>query len=110
MRSNERMWLPRLLIAVMLLWALNPSNPYAYYTLLRWVSFGVFGYLCVKAVGCDAVGWAWIFGITAGLYNPIFRVHLNRELWSLVNVATAALAIASAYAHYADRERLPMRN
>jgi Family of unknown function (DUF6804) len=27
------------------------------------------------------VAWIWIFGVLAGLYNPIFRVHLDRSTW-----------------------------
>ena len=35
---------------------------------------------------------------TALVYNPIFRVHLNRELWSIINIVTIAIAVASIFA------------
>lgn len=81
----------------MLLWALNPDNPYAYYTLLRWVCCGIFAYLAFQAFEQKKQGWVLVLGITALFYNPIFRVHLNRELWSVVNVVTIGIAGASVF-------------
>ena len=40
--------------------------------------------------------WVWIFGVSAGIYNPIFRVHLGREIWSLVNVVSVLFLIVHA--------------
>lgn len=82
----------------MLLWALNPDNPYGYYILLRWVCCGVFAYLAFKAFGQEQLGWVWVLGITAALYNPLIRVHLTREIWSVVNVITIGIAVASVFA------------
>jgi hypothetical protein len=79
----------------MLLWALNPDNPYGYYVLLRVVCCGVFAYLTLQALTQEKHGWAWTLGITAVVYNPIIRVHLNREIWSVVNLVTIILAVAS---------------
>ena len=82
----------------MLLWALNPDNPYGYYILLRWVCFGVFAYLAFKAFAHTQQGWAWVLGISAGVYNPVIRVHLTREIWSVVNVITIGIALTSVFA------------
>jgi Family of unknown function (DUF6804) len=90
-------WLPQAVASVLLLWALYPDNPYSYYTLLRWVVCGIFAFLAVKARDHDAGGWVWALGITAALYNPVVPVGLGREVWSLVNVATAGLALASLF-------------
>ena len=83
----------------MLLWALNPHNPYGYDILLRWVCGGVFAYsfFQVLALGDEKQGWAWVFGITALIYNPIFRVHLNRELWQILNIAAVVILVASIF-------------
>jgi len=91
----KAIWLPQVVVCAMLLWALNPHNPYGYYVLLRWVCCGVFGYLAVRAYERRHDGWVWVFGITAGIYNPIVRVHLTREIWSVVNVVTIAIAVVS---------------
>jgi hypothetical protein len=94
----RRIWVPQLLASLMLLWALNPENPYGYYILLRWVCCGVFAYLAFKALDQGHQGWVWVLGITAAVYNPIFRVHLTREIWSVVNVVTIGIAVASVFA------------
>lgn len=82
----------------MLLWALNPGNPYGYYVLLRWVCCAVFGYLASQAFACKQQGWVWGLGLTAAVYNPIVPVHLTRDIWSVVNVFTIGIAVASIFA------------
>ena len=81
----------------MLAWALVPANPYGYYILLRIVLCGIFVFLAVKAHGLKQVGWVWVLAIAAVVYNPIVRVHLNREIWSVVNLATIGLLIATVF-------------
>ena len=62
---------------VMLLWAIYPENPYGYYILLRIVVWGIFIYTAVMANDTpNRELWAWPFGFTAIVYNPIIRVHL----------------------------------
>lgn len=76
--------------------ALLPVNPYGY-IVLRIVVCAVSVYAVVKAVGRHKLGWVWAFGICVALYRPITCVHLNRELRSIINVATIALVITSLY-------------
>lgn len=97
MKTTERIWAPQALASVMLLWALHPDNPYGYYVLLRGVCFGVFGFLVFQSLVLRMHGWSWILGITAFLYNPVFPVHMDREIWTFVNVATIGLAIMSIF-------------
>jgi len=89
----------------MLLWALNPNNPYAYYILLRWVCCGVFAYLAYNSYEQKKQGWVWLLGITALIYNPILRVHLNRELWSVVNIVTIVIAMVSIYTFKSPKDK-----
>jgi len=94
----KKIWIPQTVASVMLLWALNPDNPYGYYILLRWVCCGIFAYLAFQALELEKESWVWTLGITAVIYNPIFRIHLNRELWSVINVVTIGIAIVSIFA------------
>ncbi len=94
----KTIWIPQTVASVMLLWALNPENPYGYYILLRWVCCGVFAYLVFQAVDQEKQAWVCVLGITALIYNPIFRVHLNRELWSIINVVTIVIGVLSIFA------------
>lgn len=88
---------PQFVISAMLLWALNPSNRYSYYIVLRWVCCIVFGGLAVKALGLRKYAWLVALGIAAVVYNPIIRVHLTRDIWSVVNVVTIGLALGSVF-------------
>ena len=81
------------LTIAMLAWALVPSNPYGYYILLRLVVCGACIYLAVSAATLDRPGWTWVLGGAAVLYNPLIRIHLGRDVWEVVNVATIALLI-----------------
>lgn len=93
----KRIWLPQTLVSGMLLWALNPDNPYGYYILLRLVCCAVFAYLAFQAFEIEKKEWVWILGTMAGIYNPIFRIHLTREIWSVVNVITIGMAVVSIF-------------
>lgn len=92
-RSNRRRTLPiaQIVGIGMLGWALVPSNPYGYYVLLRFVVCAVSAYFAFRAYELRMVGWTWVLGVVAVVYNPVVRVHLNREIWSIVNVATMVL-------------------
>ena len=68
--------------------ALNPLNPYGYYILLRWVCCAIFAYFAHVALEKNNKELVWILGIIAFIYNPILPLHLNRPLWTIVNIAT----------------------
>ena len=91
----RRIWIPQAIAVVMLLWALNPENPYGYYILLRWVCCAAFAYLAIKAFAQEKEGWVWVLGVTAVVYNPVIRIHLTREIWSVINVVTIIVAAIS---------------
>jgi hypothetical protein len=93
----KRIWIPQAIAGVMLLWALNPENPYGYYILLRWVCCAVFTYLALKAHGQGKESWVWVFGVAAAIYNPIIRVHLTRGIWSVLNIAGVIVATLSVF-------------
>jgi hypothetical protein len=93
----KRIWIPQAIAGVMLLWALNPENPYGYYIVLRWVCCAAFTYLALKALAQGKEGWVWVLGIMAVIYNPIIRIHLTRDIWSAVNIVTLIIAVLSIF-------------
>ena len=103
----KKIWIPQVVATLMLLWALNPENPYAYYILLRWVCCSLFAFLAVQAIAQEKQGWAWTLGTTAVVYNPILRIHLTREIWSVVNVVTIIIAVASIFAFKSEEKEPP---
>ena len=100
----KKIWIPQAIVIPMLLLALNPDNPYGYYILLRWVCCAAFVYLAFHALTLEESGWVWILGVTAVIYNPIFRVPGTRDMWSLINLATIGLAVASIFVLKHDEE------
>lgn len=85
-----------LTVAAVLVYAIIEKYPYGYYTLLHWICSVVFAYSAVSAFTMNRVAWTWIFGVLAGLYNPIFGVHLDRSTWIGVNLFTIAVIVGAA--------------
>jgi hypothetical protein len=84
---KKEIWIPHAVAGAMLLWALYPENPYGYYILLRWIVCPCFAYTAVQAFKRQKMNWVWILGVIAAIYNPLIPLHLNRELWSVLNLA-----------------------
>ncbi len=86
----------RLLASVLLIWALV-DHEYAYYTILRFVIFGTTSYGIFLAIRFHRIGWAWILGIITILYNPFIPIHLERDMWGIVNICTSILLVVSIF-------------
>ena len=95
---SKALWIPQVVVIVLLLVAFNPGNPYGYYIGLRWACCGCFSYLAYRAWEKHLIGWTWTLAIVAIAYNPFFRIHLGREIWSAVNVVTIGIAVGSIFA------------
>jgi hypothetical protein len=85
-----------LVAAGLLVYAAVERHPYSFYTLLRWICCPVFAYSAFAAYEKNRVLWVWIFGVLASLYNPIFRVHLDRSTWIGVNWFTVGVIVVAA--------------
>lgn len=72
-----------------LLLALGPW-PYGYYMLLRVLVFAA-GVFCAINLWYEQRSMAVGLFLCAAIFNPFLPAHLNRELWSVLNVAGAAL-------------------
>ncbi len=97
MNRRARIWKPQAIAILLLLLALLPL-PYGYYTFLRIICCGVFAYLGIHALDDSKTIFAYILFGVAIAYNPIIRIHLNREIWSVVNVITIAITLISIIA------------
>ena len=76
---------------VMLVAALLPW-PYGYYNFLRICVCGAAAFLAYQQWTHDNAASKWVVVLAAigVLYNPLVPIHLTREIWSVLNVATAA--------------------
>ena len=95
-----------LVAAGMLVYAAIERHPYSYYTLLRWICCPIFAYSAVVAHKKNRVLGVWVFGVLAGLYNPIFRVHLDRSTWIGVNWFTVAVLVVAAMIFWRPTRRV----
>jgi hypothetical protein len=94
---NWKAFAPHILIVALLLLALVPTNPYGYYSVMRWIVSAAFVYLTTKSREQHQTPWVWIWGVAAGIYNPLFPVHATREFWSLINVITIVVVIIGVF-------------
>ena len=71
------------------------SFPYGFYTLLRLIititSAIIIFYTYKSAGGINEI--LIIFALILILYNPIFPVHLTREIWMPINFITSGIYI-----------------
>ena len=49
----------------------------------------------VLAHRVEKLGWTWVMGILAAIFNPVLPIHLEREVWAFIDVAVAVVFVAS---------------
>lgn len=82
------------IIAVLILSVAVIDPPYTssgYYDFLRLIITVVAGYSAYRAWQKGMVAWLWIFIAIALLYNPVFRVELERDQWSIFNCISGVI-------------------
>ncbi|MGA2914719.1 MAG: DUF6804 family protein [Sedimentisphaerales bacterium] len=97
MKNGKPYLIPSIISAVMLLLALA-DWPYGYYILLRFVVCGSAAFVAYLGYFIKKQWVIWTFGIIALLFNPIIRIHLNRELWAFIDIAVAVIFIVNIFA------------
>jgi hypothetical protein len=107
MKRTVGLYIAWLIVAGLLVYADVERHPYSFYTLLRWICCPVFGYSAFTAYEKNRVLWVWVFGVLAALYNPIFRVHLDRSTWIGVNWFTAAVLVVAAIIFWRPSPKSP---
>ena len=106
--AQKNLTTPIVIIVGMMTWALYPHNRYGYYVLLRLISFVLFIVLHLFTIAmikdkrptdlpADFIGWPGLFVLLAIIYNPVVQIHLTREIWSFINIATIILLTAFWY-------------
>ena len=80
--------LPAVVAFIILLVAVAPL-PYEYYQFLRWVICGASIYIAYKAVEWSRQWAVWLFVPVAILFNPLLPIHLTKEIWQYIDLATA---------------------
>jgi len=81
------------LISIALLILALADWPYGYYVLLRLFVCGTTGYLACIEFNRERQGWTWILGFIALIFNPLFPLHFDREVWSIIDLGVAVILI-----------------
>lgn len=82
--------LPALMMAVAVL-----PMPYGYYQFLRLVTVIAAGWIAVYLWSEGRSAWAVAMCCVALLFNPVFRVALERDHWVPLNVIAALLFLTA---------------
>lgn len=78
------------LATILLFWAIG-DHSYSYYQFLRWAITIIGAYSAYLAYENKKKAWAWIFAITAILFNPIAPFYLSKETWQMFDFAGAVV-------------------
>lgn len=105
MMYNKKKNVAALIAAAFLFLAMFGGWPYGFFTLLRFVVFAVAAYIAWMAYEEKKEKWVWIFGFLAVLFNPFIIIHLNRELWSVIDAIVGVFMIVSIFALKLGREQ-----
>jgi hypothetical protein len=72
------------------------SWPYGYYILLRWIVCAVAIVFALHGNFVESAWAIWVFGSLAILFNPLVPVHLSRNAWAPIDVASAIAFVVGA--------------
>lgn len=84
----------KVILAVLLLGCLLKWS-YGYYEFVRFVGMIGFGILAYSAYTKSNQLFLLLWGSSAVLINPIFKISLGRELWNIIDVIWALILIIS---------------
>lgn len=97
MTNNKKKNIILLIAAAFLFLALIDGWPYGFFTLLRFVVFAISAYVAWMSYEAKKEKWVWIFGFLAVLFNPFIVIHLNREIWSVIDLIVGVFMIVSVF-------------
>jgi len=95
MKSKATNILAATVPAFLLLVATFSRQPYGFYTFLRIAVCASAIYLSWYSNQINKGAWLWIFVFVALLFNPVIPVHLTRNVWVLIDLATALVFVSS---------------
>jgi len=88
---NNRTLIPHVVILIALVVALLLAGGAGYYSVMRWMVCAAFVLLALESRALHQERWIWIWGVLAGIYNPIVPVHASKSLWILIDVSAIGI-------------------
>jgi len=80
--------------------------PYGYYNFLRLIVCGTSIFLAIISYQQKNLKWSWAMGIIAFVFNPIFPLHLGKEIWVVIDVIVAIVIFVSLFLIKATRQNV----
>jgi len=97
MKQNKKKNIALLVATTFLFVALFDGWPYGFFTLLRFVVFTSSAYVAWMVYEAKNEKLVWIFGFLAVLFNPFIVIHLNREIWSVIDLIVGVFMVFSVF-------------
>lgn len=94
MRAKDKrnvLTVPLVVCIILLLIAIQPIEEYGYYFFLRWMVTIVAAIICYMSYEQEKRTSMWIAGIIAVLFNPVIPIHLDKEIWKVIDMITAGV-------------------
>lgn len=88
---------PLALVSAALLVVALADLPYGFYTVLRLIVCGTAAYGAWMASETDRTFWTFLLGGIALLFNPVVPVYLDRSVWAVLDLGSAAVLGRSAF-------------
>jgi len=107
MELNKKKNIALFIAAAFLFAALFDGWPYGFFTLLRFIVFAASAYVAWIAYEQQKEKWGWIFGFLAVLFNPFIVIHLNREIWVVIDLIVGIFMIVSVFIIKLDQKQDP---
>lgn len=96
-KSQKQLFIPSIIVTILLLIAIFPIEEYSYYILLRWVVCLAAIYFCYYYYKEKIIGWAWIMGIIAIIFNPLIPLYLKKGIWAVLDFITAIIFVKTIF-------------
>jgi hypothetical protein len=82
---------------IILLLAIPPIWPYAYYQILRWIITGSALFILYITYYLEKHTWIWIMAIIAILFNPIAPIYFSKETWVSIDLIASIIFLVSIF-------------
>ena len=98
MKLNTGKNIALLAATIFLFFAFVDGLPYGFFTLLRFVVCASSIFAAFVAHEFEKGLFVWFFSLFAFLFNPIIPIHLNREIWLVIDAIVGTFMLVSVFA------------
>ena len=95
----------RLIAIAVLALAFIGGFPIGFYRFVRFVVFGVCGFLAFFCYGNERRIWMVLYAISALIFNPFLPLYLGRELWQVVDLVVGVFLVVSLIAFRVQEDK-----